>query len=341
MSTVKIRWSVDELDNVMSQFDTQKVYRSTTGATGVYSEITTPSTRVDFVAGVSSYYYNDLDGDDDYYYKISYFNTTTSNESTTSDLLSDSSAQYPALDIISVAELKEIYLFGLDLTNDQGIAYPDSLYEHYIASAVKSLEVKLDIPILERVYTDEEYDYYREDAKHFMYIFLSEYPVKSVESIKLVFPSNNTILEIPSGDIHLRKHSGQVQIIPTVGSNYVYSFSHFPIGTLPYYKAGIRNLPAYYRISYTAGLDPVPANIKDVVGKIASFGPLNIAGDLLGGAGIASQSLSIDGLSQTFNTTSSATNAGYGARLLQYSKELKEIIPALRREYKGIRLMVV
>ena len=109
----------------------------------------------------------------------------------------------------------------------------------------------------------------------------------------------------------------------------------------PYYYIYNRNIPDFFRISYTAGLDPVPANIKDLVGKIASFGPLNIAGDLLGGAGIASQSISIDGLSQTFNTTSSATNAGYGARLLNYQREIKDVVPELRRYYKGLRLMVV
>lgn len=341
MATVKIRWTVPELDNVMSQFDTQKIYRSTTGIAGVYTEVTTPTTRVDFVSGQSSYYYDDLLGDSAYYYKVSYYNTTTTNESTTSDPISGDSAQDPALGIISVEELKEIYLFGLDLTNDQGIPYPDSIYEHYIIAAVGQLEVKLDIPIIEKVITEEEYDYYREDVSHFMYVFLNEYPVISLEEMKIVFPSNNEILDVPLEDIHLRKDSGQVQVVPSVTSNYSYAFNNFPIGTLPYSRMGIRHIPAYYRMSYTAGLDPVPGNIKDVIGKMASFGPLNIAGDLLGGAGIASQSLSIDGLSQTFNTTSSATNAGYGARLLQYSKELKEVIPELRRYYKGIRLMVV
>ena len=341
MAIVKIRWTVAELDNVMSQFDTQKVYRSTTGISGTYSELTDALTRIDFVAGQTGYYYDDLFGDEDYYYKITYYNNTTTVESEFSAPLSEADTENPALDIISVEELKEIYLFGLDLTDDTGTPYPDTLYEHYISSAVRTLEVKLDIPILEKVLVDEEYDYYKEDFKHFMYIFLKEYPVKSVESMKLVFPGDNEILEINTSDIVLRRESGQLQVVPSLGSSYVMLFTGFPAGALPYYRGGIRNIPSFFKISYTAGLDPIPANIKDVIGKIASFGPLNIAGDLLGGAGIASQSLSIDGLSQTFNTTSSATNAGYGARILSYTKELKDVIPELRRYYKGIRMMVV
>ena len=30
--------------------------------------------------------------------------------------------------------------------------------------------------------------------------------------------------------------------------------------------------------------------------------------------------------------------AGYGARLVQYTKEIKQVIPVLRRYYKGLRL---
>jgi len=341
MATIKVRWSVDELVNVMSQFDTQKIYRSTTGETGAYSEITGIGTRVDFVADQEDYYYDDLSGDSAYFYKVSYYNTSTTNESTVSDPISGDTAQDPALGIISIDELKELYLFGLDLTDDSGTPYPDSLYEHYIASAAATLEVKLDIKILPVTITEEAHDYYKDDFKHFMYIFLKEYPVISIEEMKLVYPTDNEILEIDLDDIRLRKESGQVQVVPSVGSNYMYVFTSFPMGTISNYWIGARNIPDFFRLSYTAGLETIPANIKDLVGKIASFGPLNIAGDLLGGAGIASQTISIDGLSQTFNTTSSATNAGYGARLLNYQRELKEIIPELRRYYKGLQMRVV
>jgi hypothetical protein len=72
----------------------------------------------------------------------------------------------------------------------------------------------------------------------------------------------------------------------------------------------------------------------------ASLGPFHVFGDLIGGAGIANVSLSMDGLSQTIGTTSSATNAGYGARIINYLKQLKEQIPLLRRYYKGLRMVV-
>ena len=67
---------------------------------------------------------------------------------------------------------------------------------------------------------------------------------------------------------------------------------------------------------------------------------LDRVGDLLGGAGIASQSISLDGLSQSFNTTSSSTSAGYGARLIQYEKEIKAGLPKLRSYFHPIALHV-
>lgn len=339
MATIKIKWTVEELTNVLSQFDTQKVYRSTTGETGVYSEITIPSTRVDLVAGQSYYYFDDINGDASYYYKVTYYNSTTTNESTASNAISGNTAL--ALSIISVEELKEIYLFGLDLTDDSGTPFPDSLYEHYIKSAVASLERKLDIHILPITIVEEPHDYRREEFLQFMYLFLYEYPVISIEGMTLQFPSDNLIMTVNLSDIHIRKESGQLQVVPSLNSNYSFIFSNNAVGVIPYYQLYTRSIPDFFKVSYTAGFETVPDNIKDLIGKIAAFGPLNIAGDLIGGAGIASQSLSIDGLSQMFNTTSSATNAGYGARLIQYSREIKEVIPELRSYYKGIRMVVV
>jgi hypothetical protein len=88
MATIKVRWSVSELANVMSKFDEQKVYRSTTGINGTYSEITGPSTRVTLVAGTTAYYYDDTSGDSAYYYKISYYNSVSTLEAALSAAIS-------------------------------------------------------------------------------------------------------------------------------------------------------------------------------------------------------------------------------------------------------------
>jgi hypothetical protein len=80
--------------------------------------------------------------------------------------------------------------------------------------------------------------------------------------------------------------------------------------------------------------------LVDFVGLMASLLPLDTAGDLIIGAGISSQSLSMDGLSQSISTTSGVENSGYGARAVQYGKRLKEITKQLTRHYRPISIAV-
>lgn len=85
MSVIKLTITVDKLSNVMTLFDVIKVYRSTAGEGGPYSEITGVGTRITLVSGQSVYTYDDTTGDPTYYYKTSYYHETTTLESSLSD----------------------------------------------------------------------------------------------------------------------------------------------------------------------------------------------------------------------------------------------------------------
>jgi len=302
-------------------------------------EITNGATRPPLESGRLVYSYTDEYGSEDYWYKSSYFHSVSLLESSKSDAQQGEGDS--ALDIMSVSELKTYYLFGLDLTDDSGTEYPDSLYEFFIKSAVSWLEHKLDLPLRTTRYVEEAHDFMREDYLQYIWLELAHYPVLELEEVKLVLPGDQLVHTFDPSWFQLEKDSGQLQLIPGPGSAGTILLGQ--VGAwLPLIYAQARMVPRMFRTTYTAGFEAgkLPDVLKDMVGKTASFGPLNIAGDLLGGAGIASQSISMDGLSQSFNTTSSATNAGYGARLLQYSKEIKEVIPTLHRYYHGVRLSV-
>ena len=79
----------------------------------------------------------------------------------------------------------------------------------------------------------------------------------------------------------------------------------------------------------------VPSNLVRAVLIVAAMLPLDVAGDLIIGAGISEQSISVDGLSQQVSTTSSATNAGYGARIHSYRAQLKMIMAGLHSQYRS------
>lgn len=89
-------------------------------------------------------------------------------------------------------------------------------------------------------------------------------------------------------------------------------------------------------------VDTLPADLKQAIGiKGATLLLLHVAGDLILGAGIASQSLSVDGLSQSIGTTSSAMYSGYSSRAEALDKQYKLIMGALRAQYKITQFGVV
>lgn len=83
-----------------------------------------------------------------------------------------------------------------------------------------------------------------------------------------------------------------------------------------------------------------PALIR-AIGLIAALAPLDIAGDLIAGAGVGQFSVGIDGLSQSIATTASATSAGYGARIISYQKQLKDTMGALKAKYRMMNIFSV
>ena len=84
MATIKIRFYVPELSNVMLNYDQVKVYRSDL-EDGTYVEITDALTRIPLVVDVTNYEYIDTVAPTPlYWYKTAYFNSTTLLESTLS-----------------------------------------------------------------------------------------------------------------------------------------------------------------------------------------------------------------------------------------------------------------
>jgi hypothetical protein len=345
-----------DVNLVMASFDSIQVWRSITGPTGAFQEVTDQNTRPRLVADKTVYTFTDANGAQGFYYKFRYYNSLT--QAVDAFSTPERGAPDPALQVITIEELKELYLFGVDLTNDKGEPYPNALFAHYIKSAIDWLEKKIQVPILPRRYVEECHDYYREDYNKYIWLKLVNAPVIGVEECKLVLPGEQVVKVFERDWLHLQRFEGQLQMVPGTGTA-----GTILLGAsgawLPLIYGNNKFIPDAFRVTYEAGfgrpsnpnavgrpdpeLDSFPQNIKHCVGMIASLGPFNIAGDMIAGAGIASTSIGIDGLSQSVSTTASATNAGYGARIIQYQKDLKDMIPSLQRYYGklGAKLTVV
>lgn len=236
--------------------------------------------------------------------------------------------------LMTTTMLKQRFLLGVDLTLDDGSSYPDDLFEYSIRSACSILEHELDI-FITPITKEENSDYYSANYSSWNYVQLDSYPIIGVTKWEVTFPGDNVLFEYPKSWIRIEKDKGLLQIFPSLGEVPQWMTN---LGFMPWLLVGHQNIPHYYRITYEAGFetDKIPIIINEAIGLIAAALPLDIAGDLLVGAGIANSSISIDSLSQSIGTTSSATNAGYGAKIISFNKRLKSIMTTLRGYYKGI-----
>ena len=338
---------VPDVDSVLQHFDRIRVFRSTAGTSGPFTEITDAQSRVVIEQGQTLYEFYDLGGDPSFHYQVDYINTRTGRTSQAGAV--EDGSRDAAFSVISVQELKDDYLFGLDLTDDRGNPFPNKLFERYIKSAVAYISRRLDVPLRRKVYSDinpaadegaRQASYFQQEWYSYFHTQLPERPIISVESARIVFPNGRVGFDFPPAWFRLDRESGQLWIVPDGTVTNLPALGLGFIGWLPLAHGTVDWVPGIYQIEYTAGLDPVPEDVKHLVAMQAAIGVLNIAGDLIVGAGIANTSLSLDGLSQTIGTTSSATNAGYGARIGEYKKEIKEQLPEIRRALKGIGITV-
>lgn len=233
--------------------------------------------------------------------------------------------------------LKRRFLYGVEITDDNGQPLPEESYQDYIDIATSMLETALDICIAKRVFkgapvdpdtgevndnAGEEKDFQSNDYWQWGYFQLNNLPVIKVTEIRAVYPSS-TILKYPPEWFKLQRHDGVLRLIPTSGT-----IVNFQVDNGGHYFPEIfrhqGHVPLVWQIDYEAGFDDgkIPMDINAAIGMIAAIFALDIAGDLVVGAGIASSSLSIDSLSQSINTTSSAENHAYSAKVKEYQRLL-------------------
>ena len=339
-SVIKLATTDDNIAAVVKAgYERLVIERSTDGGI-TFAEITEPSERPVLKADQPVMEYYDRRGDMSYFYRFRYIGKIAGQTALTDPSVAIQGIGLALLGILTVEQLKARYFFGVDITDNDGKPLSDAVFQHYILSAIRWFETELDISIIPTSFS-EFHDYYRNDYEAFNLIQLDNYPLICVDEFRVQYPSGQSVVVFPNEWLRIDPAGGTVQIVPTAGT-----LSEVLVGAggsfLPSIYNGLDYLPQLFNLTTVAGFaaGKVPRNIVDVIGKFAALGPFGIFGDLIAGAGIANLSLSMDGLSQTIGTTSSATNAGYGARIIQYQKEIKAAIPILKRHYKGVRLVV-
>lgn len=243
-------------------------------------------------------------------------------------------------EIIDTTFLIDNYLFGIPLEDMYGNKMGEGLLDHYIKAAIEYTQRTLQVVISPTTITQEVHDYYATDLSNWGYLQLHKRPIISIEELSMYYGTRK-MFDVPNDWIRTYSIPGQLELFPVSGSSGSLLITAAGGAALPFIAGMGYNAPGMWRISYTAGMRDVPEDVVEYIMKRASVGILQVWGDLIIGAGIANQTISIDGLSQSIGTTQSPEFSGAGARIKNYMDDMKELEKRLRDTYLGINMGVL
>jgi len=274
-------------------------------------------------------------------------------------------------DIITPDELRYVYLFGNELVAPNGQTITDGTLQWYIDNAIANVERDLNFQIkYKKIFHDdiqfndprdlvaegkvgptdiEGVDYFREspydfngkEFREYVWLKLKKRPLITITKAKFVDLTGKEILDLLVFGMKMNKEKASVEFFPNTGSlaslalissnsvifnNVLEARGKYPDGFYLDYEVGYK-CAAQVRAQHS--------ELFPIIGKLAAVSLLASYGDGRS-PGLASSSISLAGISESFATTQSATNALFGARILQYTKELKEFYKENKNKYAGV-----
>lgn len=249
-------------------------------------------------------------------------------------------------------DLRYTYLWGTDFKATNGQSFTDAQVQYFIDAAITELERELNICIRKRVircnpdernlirttktvqgdYDEEEppYKYKKEEINSRGMITTRQRPVIKVTKCELLNYGSGSMDLLPGAYIEKKKGVINFTKRPWRNSD---TYNNVSKVLYPYGENTLRTY-MYYAVDYEAGYetsDDIPEDLRQVIGKHCAISLLNIIGDGLM-SGFSSSSLSMDGISESFSSTQSATSAYFGARIAVYQKEVQDYIK--KNKYK-------
>lgn len=250
-------------------------------------------------------------------------------------------------ELLTPDDVKYSFMWGVQFTASDGTPWTDEQTRTAVIWAIRELERALSITIISKqIYADDTVNADVEEVpdeilKEFPYsarrkrnwlIRLKHRPVQSVSRVDWYSPVDQKIMSL-SEWMRLDKQKGLLWFYPRTGANVGYVGYAYPWN---YILMGNSYVDAFH-VDYLAGWKSaafVPKDIQSIVGIVATMKLLNVIGDGLI-AGFSSSSLSMDGMSESFSSTQSATSAFFGARIMQYSKTLETFIKENKHKYNN------
>jgi len=374
---VRLLVDVNNISHVLEYYDRIKIYRSDTEG-GAYVEITDVNTRLPLIPEQTKYYYDDAAGDSTKWYKTSYFKEPAGAESDQSaaiqggtevDKIGYTFGNYKPPpgewgDIYTPDDLRYTMMWGIDSIGSD-IAqseWEDEQFRQIAREAVSEFESLLTMDIRRKSWVTrpadslvqsrlwrEGVDYTNEDEPYefdpqlwtkYGFIQFRHFPIIKVTRAKWNSPVGGEIMDMIANDwLRVEKQLGQVHMFPQGGFSYGPYSVYGPLWT----RNNGAKYPDAFEFDYETGYknaDLVPDGLRSVIAKYATIKCLSVIGDGLL-AGFSSQSVSLDGLSESFSSTQSATSAYFGARIKQYSDEITSWLEKNRYKFAPIPISII
>ena len=249
--------------------------------------------------------------------------------------------------IVTPDDCRYTFLWGTDFKATNGQMFSDEQIQWFINAATAEMARQLNITIVKKRiksiesiekkqlvrkvdYDDEEalYDFRYSKIQRYGMIQTKQRPVIKTTRCTLINRGANGEPEYDDllASTTLDKKNGVIKFLkrPWKPSD---TWNGISTAISPY-GSETWNHHLFYAIDYEAGFensDEVPQDLRHMIGKMAAISLLNVIGDGLM-SGFSSSSLSMDGVSESFSSTQSATSAYFGARIAVYQKEVQDYI---------------
>lgn len=258
--------------------------------------------------------------------------------------------------VLTPDDFRYTYLWGTNFKATNGQMFTDEQIQFFIDAAVTEMERRLNITIRKRRikcedvieknhlkrkvdYDDEEtpYDFSYRKIQRYGMIQTKQRPLLNVTRCTMLNKGNSDDVDLLPSTI-LDKKNGVIKFLkrPWKPSDTVDGINT----AISRYGSETWNPHLFYSVNYDAGYetsDDIPDDLRHNIGLMIAISLLNVIGDGLM-AGFSSSSLSMDGVSESFSSTQSATSATFGARIMEYRKELEDYIQANKFKFGFFRV---
>lgn len=248
--------------------------------------------------------------------------------------------------VISVQELTEQYLWGIPMCNPiSKDSISQQALKNVLLAAQGYIESLLDLKLFKQ-YIVEQQDFQREEFMNWGYIQTAWF-LNKIFTLKGKF-NEMDVITYPSGWLTIRRSNDgrfnrNLWIVPN-GNGGMVSFDYALATFNQWFNfRGTNYIPDYWNVEYLTGFDKIPMEIIELIAKVASIIILLRIEQVIvsGGSlnfGIASNSISMDGISQSV----SKSNGGniFQQRIKVLGDQLKEQAVQLKNVYAGITFTV-